>query len=60
MTNVTYDRDRVSTSDALSPPRFSGLDIALGVLLLIMVWGPMSAAAFLHPMGTQFEVASQR
>ncbi len=57
---TTLDYDRRSTTTAIDPPRLSGLDIALGVMLLIMVWGPMSAAALLHPMGTQFVTTNQR
>jgi hypothetical protein len=57
MTNLDYERR--STSLGVEPPRFTGLDIALGVMLLLIIWGPMSAAAFLHPMGTQFERTNQ-
>jgi hypothetical protein len=58
MTNLDYDRRPADVTDRA--PRLSGLDIALGVMLLVMVWGPMSAAAFLHPMGTQFVAAQQQ
>jgi hypothetical protein len=58
MTNLDYERR--SASARIDPPGLSGLDIALGVMLLVMVWGPMTAAAFLHPMGTQFVTAQQQ
>jgi hypothetical protein len=59
MTNIEYER-RTSAAADLDPPHLSGIDIAFGVMLLVMVWGPMSAAAFLHPMGTQFVTAQQQ